>query len=103
LFFPSDIELARRRLPKPHLMTFIAAAQRALPAALSRAATPPGDEIVQAPVIARRRSDRCEGPALLRSQHDADKLVETYERAADAFLNGSIKTAWRSLTDEGRH
>jgi hypothetical protein len=39
----------------------------------------PGDEIVEAPVIARRRSDRCEGSALLRSQldaHDAEKLVE---------------------------
>ena len=58
----------------------------------SRAATPPGDEIVEAPVIARRRSDRCEGPALLRSQHDAEKLVETYERAADAFLSGSISS-----------
>jgi hypothetical protein len=37
------------------------------------------DEIVQAPVIARRRSDRCEGSALLRRQldaHDVEKLVD---------------------------
>jgi hypothetical protein len=45
----------------------------------SRAAPPPGDEIVQAPVIARRRSDGCEGSALLRNRfdaHDAEKLVK---------------------------
>jgi hypothetical protein len=48
-------------------------------------ATPPGDEIVQAPVIARRRSDRCEGPALLRSQHDAEKLVEPSPSVGDLF------------------
>jgi hypothetical protein len=84
-------------------MTFIAAAQRALPAALVEGGDPSRRRDRPGPVIARRRSDRCEGPALLRSQHDAEKLVETYERAADAFLNGSIKTAWRSLTDEGRH
>jgi hypothetical protein len=37
------------------------------------------NEIVQAPVIARRRSDRCEGSALLRNRfdaHDAEKLAK---------------------------
>ena len=40
---------------------------------------PSRNEIVQTPVIARRRSDRCEGSALLRNRfdaHDAEKLVK---------------------------
>jgi hypothetical protein len=53
--------------------------QWALPAALVESGDPSRNEIVQAPVIARRRSDRCEGSALLRNRfdaHDAEKLVE---------------------------
>ncbi|MEH2500373.1 hypothetical protein V1294_006852 [Bradyrhizobium sp. AZCC 1678] len=50
----------------------------ALPA-LVESGDPSRSEIVQAPVIARRRSDRCEGSALLRNRfdaHDAEKLVK---------------------------